>query len=266
MKSYFSRFLHITSSYSGIREVFTSSLSLSDLIGESRSNQVADLSNLDYRVKPDNDSLCTGRSMVEMLGVLAIIGVLSVGAIAGYSKAMFKYKLNKHAEQLNTVINAVARNVHSFDNIKQNGTFLTETFIKMGEIPSEMVKPSSDTYIYDIFGQAWWIFISSSGDQIFLSTYSSDGSSSLITKSTNNIDICRNMLIASKENSSSLWQVMSQSNHNNSDNAAVRLFGDNYCAADAKCLKNLTMNNIYELCTKHYGVNSSVEFAIIWLR
>ena len=30
----------------------------------------------------------TGRSMVEMLGVLAIIGVLSVGAIAGYSKAM----------------------------------------------------------------------------------------------------------------------------------------------------------------------------------
>ena len=26
----------------------------------------------------------TGRSMVEMLGVLAIIGVLSVGGIAGY--------------------------------------------------------------------------------------------------------------------------------------------------------------------------------------
>ena len=39
-----------------------------------------------------------GRSMVEMLGVLAIIWVLSVGAIAGYSKAMMKYKLNKQAE------------------------------------------------------------------------------------------------------------------------------------------------------------------------
>ena len=39
----------------------------------------------------------SGRSMVEMLGVLAIIGVLSVGAISGYSKAMMKYKLNnKH--------------------------------------------------------------------------------------------------------------------------------------------------------------------------
>ena len=56
MKSYFSRFLHHTLSHSGIREVFTSSLSLSDLIGESRSNKVANLSHLDYRVKPDNDS------------------------------------------------------------------------------------------------------------------------------------------------------------------------------------------------------------------
>ncbi len=47
----------------------------------------------------------SGRIMVEMLGVLAIIGVLSVGAIAGYSKAMTKYKLNKHAEAVNMLIN-----------------------------------------------------------------------------------------------------------------------------------------------------------------
>ena len=114
MKSYFSRFLHNTLSHSGIREVFTPSLSHSDLIGVSRSNKFAALFNLDIRVKPeydnivvnalskpDGDSLCAGRSMVEMLGVLAIIGVLSVGAIAGYSKAMMKYKLNKHAEGFN---------------------------------------------------------------------------------------------------------------------------------------------------------------------
>ena len=35
------------------------------------------------------DAALCGRSMVEMLGVLAIIGVLSVGAMNGYSKAMF---------------------------------------------------------------------------------------------------------------------------------------------------------------------------------
>lgn len=36
-----------------------------------------------------------GRSMVEMLGVLAIIGVLSIGGITGYRNAMDRYKANK---------------------------------------------------------------------------------------------------------------------------------------------------------------------------
>ncbi len=35
-----------------------------------------------------------GRSMVEMLGVLAIIGVLSIGGIAGYTHAMRRYLAN----------------------------------------------------------------------------------------------------------------------------------------------------------------------------
>lgn len=37
----------------------------------------------------------TGRSMVETLGVLAIIGVLSVGGIMGYSYGMDKYRANE---------------------------------------------------------------------------------------------------------------------------------------------------------------------------
>ena len=45
-----------------------------------------------------------GRSMIEMLGVLAIIGVLSVGGIAGYSKAMTKWKINKSIEQISLII------------------------------------------------------------------------------------------------------------------------------------------------------------------
>ena len=45
-----------------------------------------------------------GRSMVEMLGVLAIIGVLSVGGIAGYSKAMNKYKINKTNDQVSMLV------------------------------------------------------------------------------------------------------------------------------------------------------------------
>ncbi len=48
-----------------------------------------------------------GRSMIEMLGVLAIIGVLSVGGIAGYSKAMMKYRINKTIEQITLIVGNV---------------------------------------------------------------------------------------------------------------------------------------------------------------
>ena len=45
-----------------------------------------------------------GRSMIEMLGVLAIIGVLSVGGIAGYSKAMEKFRHNRMIDEYKTLI------------------------------------------------------------------------------------------------------------------------------------------------------------------
>lgn len=42
----------------------------------------------------------SGRSMVEMLGILAIIGVLSVGGIAGYRYAMQKNQVNEFLHYL----------------------------------------------------------------------------------------------------------------------------------------------------------------------
>ena len=38
--------------------------------------------------------LQSGRSMIEMLGVLAIIGVLSIGGLAGYTMAMNRHRAN----------------------------------------------------------------------------------------------------------------------------------------------------------------------------
>ena len=58
----------------------------------------------------------SGRSMIEMLGVLAIIGALSVGGIAGYSKAMMKYRINKTIEQ----ITLIAGNIRTFFGQQKN--------------------------------------------------------------------------------------------------------------------------------------------------
>ena len=43
----------------------------------------------------------SGRSMVEMLGVLAIVGVLSIGGIMGYSYGMDKYRANQTMQDVN---------------------------------------------------------------------------------------------------------------------------------------------------------------------
>ena len=52
----------------------------------------------------------SGRSMVEMLGVLAIIGVLSIGGIAGYTLAMNRYRANEALQVASIVaIEAIAR-------------------------------------------------------------------------------------------------------------------------------------------------------------
>ena len=52
-------------------------------------------------------SCLSGRSMVEILGVLAVIGVLSVGGIAAYSKAMEKI----NTDQLIVDISTTARKI-----------------------------------------------------------------------------------------------------------------------------------------------------------
>ncbi|MBQ9739234.1 MAG: type II secretion system protein [Alphaproteobacteria bacterium] len=66
----------------------------------------------------------SGRSMVEMLGVLAIIGVLSIGGIAGYTMAMNRYKAN---ELLNaaSMANILAQSYNGGNGITTDTTYDT---------------------------------------------------------------------------------------------------------------------------------------------
>lgn len=78
----------------------------------------------------------SGRSMIEMLGVLAIIGVLSVGGIAGYSKAMSKYRTNKVLDQVSMLIT----NIRTMYAQQQNyGNLDNALAIDMQLVPDELV-------------------------------------------------------------------------------------------------------------------------------
>lgn len=92
----------------------------------------------------------SGRSMVEMLGVLAIIGVLSIGGISGYSKAMSKYRINKTLDQISMLVMNI-RSLYS-SSVDYEGLEV-KSALAMGAIPSDMQAGlnSDDTEIYNAY-------------------------------------------------------------------------------------------------------------------
>ena len=87
-----------------------------------------------------------GRSMIEMLGVLAIIGVLSVGGIAGYSKAMNKFKTNKVADNVSML---VANIKTLYAQQKTYNGLTNQTAVDMGVVPDELGTTSDLTNAFN---------------------------------------------------------------------------------------------------------------------
>ena len=81
-----------------------------------------------------------GRSMVEMLGVLAIIGVLSVGGISGYSKAMAKFKLTKAQDQISMLLMNIRT---AFATSPNYGGLTNSAAIDYNIAPGDMIVGSS---------------------------------------------------------------------------------------------------------------------------
>ncbi|MBR1825385.1 MAG: hypothetical protein IJ770_02245 [Alphaproteobacteria bacterium] len=82
-----------------------------------------------------------GRSMIEMLGVLAIIGVLSVGGLAGYAKMMAQYRINTTLQQIQIMTSKLSvqgSNGGSYEGLS------AYTAYRLGALPSEIVE-SVDT-------------------------------------------------------------------------------------------------------------------------
>ena len=184
----------------------------------------------------------SGRSMVEMLGVLAIIGVLSVGAIAGYSKAMMKYKLNKHAEAVNMLIN----NVISIGNALSPGnsdlTFYGTILYKLNLLP-DGIKYISNDWLQDMWfkGNIWvytYTSINLGGIGFRYDSASGQGA-----------EICRNVIIAAKENHTNVKKMYALNYRTGKTHGII--YGDSECddTKNKPCLRNLTLSGAESLCS-----------------
>ena len=182
-----------------------------------------------------------GRSMVEMLGVLAIIGVLSVGAIAGYSKAMMKYKLNQYAQAVNMLINNGLQIKDRLPHTYYSGTI----FYKLNLLP-DGIKYISDFALKDSwFKNNITIYYNTGSDGIpyggirFNFQASNEGS-----------EICRTAVYAAKEYKSDLWIIETYKFLNNGALTSHGwIYGDKYCIRkNDKCLRNLSLADVDDMC------------------
>ena len=183
-----------------------------------------------------------GRSMVEMLGVLAIIGVLSVGAIAGYSKAMMKYKLNKQAEQIGSILDYV--NIH-LDELKRSRASITGNLIplfkKLNVIPQEMIRENRNDAIFDVFGTTVVpVNYSSDGDYVFeFILYLNKGQK----------ESCMNLFTIAKAKREQLLRTKFETVKGSESASPHIIYGDAVCYSGLKCLKDLTVAEMEDYCT-----------------
>ena len=185
----------------------------------------------------------SGRSMVEMLGVLAIIGVLSVGAIAGYSKAMMKYKLNKQTEQISSILDYV--NIH-MDEFKRSKTSISTNMIpmliKLNALPKEMIQEKINYAIFDVFGTV-----------IMISNYTSDNINYFfefaLYLNKGEKESCMNLFNIAKAQRGQLWRTKFETVKGEASGEANSVWGDNYCTSEFKCLKDLTVAEMEDFCT-----------------
>ena len=193
-----------------------------------------------------------GRSMIEMLGVLAIVGVLSVGAIAEFGKAMYKWKAIKCTEEYNLFISEML--VYEKDWIKMkrkqgSGHLYIGPYMEQwGMVPSSWTV--SGNYFSDRLGNRIIPFVRNDlGSFSFNWRVDIDFVLSQ-RKGKETAEFCRlvfhNVIIPNRDR---IFAIRVAENRNGSwNNGSDWYMGSQYCGDFKNCLGTLELIDIEKLC------------------
>lgn len=213
-----------------------------------------------------------GRSMIEMLGVLVIIGVLSVGGIAGYSKAMEKYKLTKAVGEYNLLVQGLVEHLSDFKKLNSGGNVygIADTIQALGLVPDNwhIVQNAAayhNTSFLDAYGNNCSLF-SRWNRAVFSieiggANYDADGAA---TTPAFSAKFCKEILtnVFAPLHSFIIFTGVWRSGDGHND-AANYLYGDKYCKdSNKQCLTSITPQQINEVCKKCTGATERCSVTV----
>ncbi len=197
-----------------------------------------------------------GRSMIEMLGVLAIIGVLSVGGIAGYSKAMEQFRINKAISEYSMLIFGMLEHLDDFKKTTTGMTENAEVFTvaeSLSLVPQSWNKINNLQY-EDSFGnmiQLWILknYQAAEGATVLTFDFYLGG----VTKVSDSQNISANF---SAKLCTEIYQKIAIPLHAAAWNAnlyksggdGIFVSGDRLCDGSEKCLSNISLAEVHSIC------------------
>lgn len=188
-----------------------------------------------------------GRSMIEMLGVLAIVGLLSVGGIAGFSKAMAKYKFDRALTTLSLFIQEVMHyqkdwNRAYYDVYKNElAQYDLRDFIVQAGLKPNSWQVEGDKYFIDEAGGKHRI--DARGSNMIEFQYSfGDKNDAALKERYQRCTIIISEVIRPLDN---LFQLTFWKGNTRFGDI---LYGNSYCTESTVCLNDLTLGEIYEQC------------------
>ena len=181
-----------------------------------------------------------GRSMIEMLGVLAIIGVLSVGGIAGYSKAMEQFKVNKAIDEYTALTYGVVEHLDEIrKSFRNRGNYFISDFLTAVNLIPDNWQHNGEAF-KDSYGNHVQLFYSSSYDRLVydiyiggLSATQEQGTVSSAFSAKFCMKLFENLVIP-------LHSVVQYGELYRSKNGIFRFAGDTACNGESKCSVSYT--------------------------
>lgn len=178
-----------------------------------------------------------GKSILEMIGVLAVVGVLSVGGLKAFSQALKQYKANQSIEDYVFFINGILQNKDLI--LKAHEYHIGQQLAYLGIVPGSW-KIKGSTF-YDRDGRKIFTYVPSASINIEYRLKESSQSST----PNDSILFCQKLwtsiLLPYADVLYQVYLIV--------DGKSNRYWGNSICGINKPCFSSLSIQQIISECT-----------------